>query len=309
MALCVFLGTIGSALGNNPFIKSGVAITPQEKSISIHIDGKLLTEYHFMDVDRPFFWPVLGPDQAVLTRGYPVKAEPNDAKDHPHHAGLWFTHGEVNGNDFWHKTKIVHKELVEYTSGTKMGQFTVKNAWLDAKGKAVCWDTRTFSVFKTGSSDRLFEYKITIHANHGDVVFGDTKEGSMAIRLAPTMRVDGKVGKGHIENSEGVKDGATWGKRAAWVDYYGPVNDAIYGVTIMDHPENPRHPTWWHVRTYGLFAANPFGIHNFEKKSKGTGDFKIEKGSSKTFKYGFLLHKGKTDQKKISKIYKSWTSQ
>lgn len=303
--LAMALSHTGQA--ESPFAKEGVLISPGEKKISIHVDGKMLTEYHFAGVDRPFFWPVHGPDQAVLTRGYPVEAGPDDAKDHPHHAGLWFTHGEVNKNDFWHKTKIRHAELIEYTSGTKMGQFTVKNEWLDKDGGIVCTDNRTFTVYNSEGDNRYFEYAITIHASNGDVTFGDTKEGSMAIRLAPTMRVDGKVGKGSIENSEGVKNKETWGKRAKWVDYHGPVDGNVYGVTIMDHPDNPRHPTWWHVRTYGLFAANPFGIHNFEGKPRGTGDYTIKEGESSTFRYGFILHPGPTQPDFINRVYEYWT--
>ena len=78
------------------------------------------------------------------------------------------------------------------------------------------------------------------------------------------MRLDGKVGKGHIVNSDGVRDDATWGKRGDWVDYYGPVEGEIVASRSSTIPDNPRHPTWWHVRDYGLFAANPFGQHDFE---------------------------------------------
>lgn len=302
----VALISTAEVIAENPFAEKGISVNPEGDKISIYIDGNKLTDYHYSDVARPFFWPVFGPDQSFLTRGYPVETRPGDATDHPHHAGLWFTHGDVNKNDFWHKTDIKHKELVEYTSGTNLGQFTVKNDWIGKTGEVVCSDVRTFTVHKTDDSSRIFEYSITVHASNGDVIFGDTKEGSMAIRLAPTMRVEGKVGKGSILNSEGVKDKATWGKRAKWVDYYGPVEGKTYGVTIMDHPDNPRHPTWWHVRTYGLFAANPFGIHDFEKKADGTGDFHIKNGESATFRYGFILHEGETNIEKTEKIYLDW---
>jgi hypothetical protein len=68
------------------------------------------------------------------------------------------------------------------------------------------------------------------------------------------------------------------------------------GVAIFDHPSNPRHPTWWHVRDYGLFAANPFGVHNFEKKEKGVGDLIIKDGEALTWKYRFFFHRGDTQE-------------
>jgi hypothetical protein len=154
----------------------------------------------------------------------------------------------------------------------------------------------------------VFDFEITVHASEGDLKFGDTKEGTMAMRLAETMRLKGKVGKGHIINSEGIKDGQTWGKRADWVDYYGPVDGKTVGVAIFDHPSNPRHPTWWHVRDYGLFAANPFGLHEFEKKQPvGAGDLTVPEGKSITFKYRFYIHDGDEKAAKVSEAYERYS--
>jgi hypothetical protein len=153
------------------------------------------------------------------------------------------------------------------------------------------------------------DFEITIHASEGKkVVMGDTKEGSMAIRLTSTMRVEGKVAKGHIVNSEGDTDGGAWGKRAKWCDYYGPVEGETVGVAIFDHPSNPKHPTWWHVRTYGLFAANPFGVHDFERKEKGVGDITIPAGESLTFKYRFYFHKGDAEQGRVAGYYREYAA-
>lgn len=132
----------------------------------------------------------------------------------------------------------------------------------------------------------------------------------MAIRLAPTMRLKGPVGQGHIINSEGNRDGETWGKRAAWCDYYGPVDGEIVGVAIFDHPQNPKHPTWWHVRDYGLFAANPFGVSDFERKPKerGIGNITIPAGENLTFKYRIFIHKGDNEQGKVAEHYSEYTA-
>src|SRR6185295_2116583 len=95
-----------------------------------------------------------------------------------------------------------------------------------------------------------------------EVVFGDTKEGSFGVRMASSIRVDSKQG-GEIVNSDGLTNQAAWGKPAAWVDYHGPVDGQQVGLAILNHPSSFRYPTYWHVRTYGLFAANPFGLHDF----------------------------------------------
>ncbi len=288
--------------------KAGVKIT-KGKTLCVDINGKLFTEYCFSDVPRPYFYPVIGPTGVPIIRHWPMAEGKDEAKDHVHHRSLWYTHGEINGQDFWgegsRSGKVVHDKFLNIASGRDMGVIKSKNKYVARDGTVVCTDTRTHRFYRR-KDGQFMDFEITIHASEGKVVMGDTKEGSMAIRLTPTMRLKGKVGKGHILNSEGLRDGQTWGKRAAWCDYYGPVEDQIVGVAIFDHPDNPKHPTWWHVRDYGLFTANPFGQHDFERKQKGVGDITIPAGESLTFKYRFYFHKGDTNQADVGKYYREY---
>lgn len=332
----VFADMVSKAQAGGDKRTGGVKITEADKQLKVEINGKLFTEYNYQDVPRPFFYPVIGPTGANITRNWPMKdINPDEAKDHVHHKSLWFTHGSVNGQDFWGEGagsgKIVHDKFVKVESGEKMGVIEDKNKWVAKDGKVVCTDTRTHRFYnrpegqiadfeetfraskdsddqkaKWISSWQIMDFEVTFHASEGKVVLGDTKEGSMAIRLAPTMRVEGKVGKGHIINSEGLKDNAAWGKRATWCDYYGPVEGQTVGVAIFDHPKNPKHPTWWHVRDYGLFAANPFGVHDFERKPAGTGDITIPAGESLTFKYRFYFHIGDAEKAEVAKRYREY---
>ncbi len=294
--------------------RSGVKITELADKLRVEINGELFTEYNFKNVPRPYFYPVIGPTGEPVIRHWPMKEgldEGDDKRDHVHHRSLWYTHGEVNGQDFWGEGgksgKIVHDRFLKVSSGRKVGIIQSRNKWVAVNGEVVCTDTRTHKFYNRARGQTM-DFEITIHASEGKVVMGDTKEGSMAIRLAPTMRVEGKVGKGHIVNSEGTRDKEAWGKRAAWCDYYGPVKGQVVGVAIFDHPQNPKHPTWWHVRTYGLFAANPFGVHDFESKTKGIGDITIGAGKSLTFKYRFYFHKGDTNQAKVAEHYREYAA-
>ena len=151
------------------------------------------------------------------------------------------------------------------------------------------------------------DFEITLHASNGDLTFGDTKEGMLAVRLAESMRLNGKIGKGHIVNSSGIRDGETWGKRANWCDYYGPVGGKTVGIAMFDHPQNPRHPTWWHVRDYGLFAANPFGQHDFEGLAdKAAGTLTVPSGRSITFRYRIYLHEGTAEEAEVAQKYEEF---
>jgi hypothetical protein len=109
----------------------------------------------------------------------------------------------------------------------------------------------------------------------------------------------------HIITSGGATDQAAWGTRAKWVTYHGPDPQGhAVSVTIFDHPQNLRHPTWWHSRDYGLFAANPFGIHDFEKGGdKAKGNHLLAHGQTLVLRYRVLIESGGPDQAKLAEMH------
>jgi len=295
-------------------LADGVTIRDDGTKLRVELGGTLFTEYHYKDVARPYFYPIIGPGGASMTRDWPMKDTGKDSTDHPHQKGLIYAHGSVNGVDCWSEMKQFGKTVHEMFLKKGPDVICSRNQWVAPDGKVLCTDERTIR-FHPSTDVKMLDFEITLIASHGDVTFGDTKEGTMAIRLAETMRLvkpkakgqkKAEPGDGHIVNSEGVRDADAWGKRAKWVDYYGPVGGKIVGVAIFDHPQNPRHPTWWHVRDYGLFAANPFGVHDFEKKPAGTGDLKIAAGKSLTFRYRFVFHEGDEKQGRIAERYQEF---
>jgi len=119
------------------------------------------------------------------------------------------------------------------------------------------------------------------------------------------LEVNKKQG-GKITNAEGLTDDAAWGKRSPWVDYSGIIDGQNCGVAIMNHPTSERFPTYWHVRTYGLFAANPFGVRDFTKDPKQNGALTVKNGDSITFKYRLYFHNGNTEEAEIAQNYESY---
>lgn len=311
IALPRFLILLATATGIAFTQAAGVEITEQDGSLRIAIDGKLFTEYHYTGTSRPFLYPILGPDDVPMTRNWPMKDVPGEERDHPHHRSLWWTHGDINGHDFWSESakagKTVHQKFIEVKSGATEGLIRSLNHLVALDGTLVATADQTVRIPRR-TDDRLIDFEITLHASQGALTFGDTKEGTFGLRLNEALRLvrDKKPGTGHIVNSEGVRDGATWGKRARWVDYYGPVDNRVVGVAIFDHPANPRHPTWWHVRDYGLFAANPFGIHDFEKQPAGAGKLELPAGQSLTFRYRVLFHRGDERAGRVADLYEEY---
>ena len=291
---------------------SDISIVRENRKLIIKAGGDLFTQYIYKDEKRskPVLYPVIGPLETPLTRKYPLEEKSEGEElDHPHHASLWYTHGDVNGVDFWavgeNKGKIIHQEFLEM----KGNSFTSSNFWKNGEGKTICQDQRTLSFHEFGQNGRAIDIEITLMATVEDLVLGDTKEGSMGIRMAPEFRLRGKVARGSCLNSEGAVGKSIWGKRASWVSYWAKFDEQNLAISIFDHPSNPRHPTWWHARDYGLVAANPFGQHDFEGKPKGTGDMKLNLGEKVTFKYGFLFHLGDPLDSNVAQKYLEWSKE
>lgn len=288
-----------------------VKVTPSKSSIAVDIDGKPFTTFFIgTETPKPYLHPLRTASGKIVTRMYPVENIPGESKDHPHHRGLWYTHGDVNGFDFWSnepgqkgkKGKVVLSKVVETKSG-KTGVIKAVFDWIDGDGKKLLVETRTMTFYRDPAL-RVIDFDIQLKGIAA-AKFGDTKEGFFAIRLATQLEEAKHTGK--MTDSEGrVGEKNVWGKRAAWVDYAGELDGEKVGIAIFDHPKNPRYPTYWHARGYGLFAANIFGVHDFERDKTKDGSMTLEPGQTWHFIYRVVIHPGDTASANIGALYQKF---
>jgi hypothetical protein len=292
-----------------------VKVEHADTGAAVTIDGKPFAEYRIKAGHQPVIWPILGPSGQPMTRQWPLGEKlPTERDDHPHHRSLWFNHGAVNGKDFWREddvagadgqeNQIVHRDFEKLESG-KTATIVTRNDWT-SDGKKVCEDQRIIQ-FGVDEHGRWIDFAAVVTASEGDLLFGDTKEGAFGLRVAGTMDVVAKQG-GKIVNSRGQENEAAWGRSADWVDYSGPVDGKPAGIAIFDMPDSFRHPTRWHVRTYGLFAANPFGEKEFEVEDSKQGDAKIAQGDSLKVHYRVLFHDGTLSPAELTKINEEYAA-
>ena len=303
-----------------------VKLTKQADRVRVEVGGKLFTEYVFGDgATRPYCYPILSADGTSLTRDFPMKDTPGEETDHPWHRSITFTHAFVNGVDFWNegggdagkspksKGRSTHESFVETKDG-EVGVITTRNRWIDPDGKLICTDQRTLRFHGTGDA-RFIDLEITLQALPDQpLVFGDNKDGTLGYRVPLWMTMPHKyknqpvATEGHQLTSTGLRDADVWGKRADWCSYYAAHNGKTYGVTIFDHPSNFRHPTWWMARDYGLFAANPFGQHDFEnlKDQPTIGNHTVPAGGTLTMRYRFYFHESDPETAKAAAEYAAY---
>ncbi len=303
-----------------------VKITPAPDRIEVEIDGKPFTTFFIgPETPKPYLHPLRSASGKVVTRYYPMEQREGERRDHPHHRGLWFTHGDVNGWDFWAneptqkgvgkgKGKVVLKQVIDTKSGQQQGSIEASFDWLDGTGKPLLNERRTM-VFHSHPELRIVDFDIRLTALE-TVRFGDTKEGTFALRLAPSLEEPARGAPesvprtGRMRNAEGLEgERQVWGKRSPWVDYFGEVDGEKLGVAIFDHPENPKHPTFWHARSYGLFAANIFGEHDFMADKSRDGSITLEPGRSLRFRYRVVIHPGDWQTARIADLYRQYAAE
>jgi len=284
-----------------------VNVIRHDSYISVTIDNQPFTTlYCGADTAKPYLHPLRSASGKIVSRHYPMEDVAGESHDHPHHRGLWFSHGNVNGYDFWSNepsqhggknAKIVLKNVARAEGGEKSGAIEATFDWVDPQAKPLLTESRKM-IFYADPGRRVIDFDITL-TPVVRVTFGDTKEGTFAIRLAPSLEEPTRESlaspkrTGLMVDSEGRRGEAqVWGHRAGWVDYSGEVEGEKLGIAILDHPSNPRHPTYWHSRSYGLFAANIFGLHDFLNDKTADGSMALDAGHAIRFRYRVIIHPG-----------------
>ncbi len=308
--------------------KSGLTfrfnVKEDEKKVDVLIEGKLFTSYRWPDnVMKPVLYPVMSSEGTEITRGYPINPRPGERVDHPHHVGIWFNYGDVNGFDFWNNSPAIspdkkngygtikHVKINRLEEGNGKGYLETTSSWIDPSGKQIIEEKTEFHFIAEGKT-RIIDRIATLTATGGAVMMKDNKEGVFAIRVARQLELPSKdevimtdaqgnptnVKKmtnegvsGSYRSSEGIKDDAVWSTRAKWMDLNGIIGNEKIALIICDHPKNQSYPTFWHARGYGLFAANPLGWSIFTK-GKESLNYIVPAGKSVIFRYRIIVYSG-----------------
>jgi hypothetical protein len=284
-----------------------------KEQISVDIDGRPFTTFHYgNETGKPYLAPLRSASGKVVTRHFPMEVIPGESRDHVHHTGLWFSYDDVNGVKFWgnapeYRTPGTGKIVVrsaEWKDGGKAGTLTAAMEWRDGAGKPLLIENRTMT-FYPDPKLRTVDFRIALKAVP-DVTFGDTKEGAFAIRLAEnfTERRGAKI----VDADGRATMAKIWGKRSNWVDYTADVEGEQLGVAMFDHPRNPRHPTYWHARDYGLFALNPFGRKAFDGGQEES-HWKLPAGQELVFRWRVVIHPGDSVSGNVADLFRQYAEE
>jgi hypothetical protein len=294
------------------------------RKVDITIGGKPFTSYCYpADLEKPFLYPVMAPNGSVITRGFPIAPRPGERVDHPHHIGLWFNHGNINGLDFWNNSSaipaarkdsyghIVHQKIVQARSG-KTGILEIIANWDDNSGKTLLTENTKY-IFSGNKNSFTVDHISTLTAVDETVIIGETKEGMFAIRTDRAFEMpsnesliftdangnptkvrasnNSEVTTGMYTSSKGLKGDAVWGTRNDWVVLTGTRDNTVISFGIFDNPKNPGYPAYAHARGYGLFSINNLGQNSYDNTQEKIS-YTLEKGQSMKLSHRFVVQSG-----------------
>jgi Methane oxygenase PmoA len=320
-----------------------IRVVPNERQrrVDIFIDGQPFTAYVWPEkLAKPVLFPLRTAKGTVVTRGFPLEPRSGERVDHPHHAGLWFNYGNVNGFDFWNNSEAIMPEdapkmgnirqraITLAKSGPDQGELEVEADWITGKPQLILKEHTRF-VFRGGTDFRSIDRITTLQALSEKVVFNDDKEGVLGMRVTRALeapsdkaevftdaggrattvaKLDNSGVNGVYLTSEGRKGDAAWGTRGHWCNLSGIVGNEPVTITIFDHPANPGFPTYWHARGYGLFAANPLGQKIFSG-GKQELNFSLVPNQRVTFRYRILISSEIRAPEKSESAYHDFVSE
>lgn len=326
--LFLFCGVLFGAVAQSAKVK-----LVKEKShpiVHISIGGKHFTDFFFPDtIAKPVLYPIKAPNGTVITRGFPVTPIAGEPTDHPHHLGLWFNYGDVNGLDFWNNSYDIPAEKKNRYGNIRFGKITsmkdgpvgslsYEAKWNDHSEKTLLNEDTRFA-FQQIDGAWVIDRTTTLTAVI-PVLFRDNKEGMLGLRMAhelqiPTVEtkkfkdangiettikaVTDTIANGNYLASNGKQGDAVWSTKASWCMMYAKMKTDSISVLIIDHPKNDGYPTHWHARGYGLFAANPLGVKVFTN-GKAERNLSLQPGQSVTFKYRVVVAAGSSSLSKES---------
>src|SRR5688572_7930756 len=127
-----------------------VKVNEAARRVDVTIDGRPFTSYIWPDsLKKPVLYPIRTAKGTLVTRGFPLDPRAGERIDHPHHVGLWFNYGDVNGIDFWNNSDaipaeqrpkmgtVAHKKIAVAKSGASEGVLEVDADWVMPDGSVI----------------------------------------------------------------------------------------------------------------------------------------------------------------------------
>jgi hypothetical protein len=278
----------------NTFAQTKIVAQKFNSKIDILINKNLFTSYILSEDEKyPFFFPVNGPSNASVTSMRNA--------NYPHHSSLFFGCDRVNGGNYWQegleRGQIISIRADIIESGNDKVIIENECIWRRPNASAPIKDIRKITITAPSNEVYQIDFDVTLEMLM-DVIIEKTNHSLFSGRMDADLAV---INGGTMINSNGEKgEKETFGKKAAWIDFYGKRGDKQEGMAIMQHPSNEWYPAPWFTRDYGFFSPTPMYWPQNDKETN------LKKGQTIKLKYRVLVHSGDTSTAKIAEQFEKY---
>lgn len=238
--------------------------------------------------ERPYMHPVRSASGAVtLTDNRPA--------DHPWQHGI-FTgfRGNINGHEYWLEKdgKQHFEELVDVKESDDSVNWTARTIFVAPDGTKPLTEEDEITVHAPMDDRYIIDFKLRLRANEKDVAFDRYPVGGLAVRM-PWDQANPR--QTHL-NSNGQRGRQCEKQRAKWCNVERPFGEQIYGIAILDHPQNADHPAAWRVDEQGLINPCVTGVNGFTMTAN----------SSREYRYRLLIYKGTSGADELNSAFQAF---
>jgi hypothetical protein len=280
-------------------VKAQSKVTAEQvgDKIEFRVNGNLFTSYILSEFEKyPFFFPVNGPSNATVTSMRNA--------NYPHHSSLFFGCDKVNGGNYWQEGldegQIISLRADILESGGDKAVVENENIWKRPGADAPIKDKRRITVTVPSSDKFQIDFDIVMEMLM-DVTIDKTNHSLFSGRMDPDLAV---TNGGTMINAEGeTGEKGTFGKRSAWIDYYGERMGKTEGMAILQHPSNEWFPAPWFTRDYGFFSPTPMYWPENDK------NIILKKGEQIKLRYRVFVHSGDHTDAKIAEEFEKYSKE
>jgi hypothetical protein len=265
--------------------------------IEFRVDGNLFTSYILSESEKyPFFFPVNGPSNASVTSMRNA--------NYPHHSSLFFGCDRVNEGNYWQegleRGQIISLRADILETGGNKAVIENECIWRRPGADAPIKDKRKITVTIPSKDKFIIDFDVTMEMLM-DVTIEKTNHSLFSGRMDPDLAV---INGGTMINAEGeTSEKGTFGKRSAWIDFYGTRQGKTEGMAIIQHPSNNWFPSPWFTRDYGFFSPTPMYWPADDKATV------LKKGEQIKLRYRVIVHSGNHTEAAIAEEFAKYSKE
>jgi hypothetical protein len=223
--------------------------------------------------------------------------------DHAWHHGLWFCWKYINGVNYWEH----HGQ-----TGKPAGRTRITSVRPEAGDQHSARITLTLAYHPAGEDEVVLseQRRIDITAPNSEGEYhidwtADFTAGQHKVELDRTppkaqswggyaglsVRFAKELSDRQATSDAGLIEFGTGDRHrshATFMDYSGVIDNAPVGLALLDHPDNPRHPTPWYVIRGSVMGYMNAALLNDQPMA-------LEPGEHMTLRYRVIVHPNRWD--------------